>query len=348
MGIVQIVTTDPAPSNIGDLGGAGDPGGAGGSGHLCVASASGFAAGNLLLGLGETANFATTTAVKWSDPVNGDWQPLIHLNCRTPPGNVTDDLDVILACMPVTQAIAPGFVGKISASSAGSATCTNFDATTPNLSAFVGATFIEYSTGVTGTVSSVTGAGNNVLNFSGGGTPPVGNPMVVGGFIKFVNTSSGEDYTAATVVNINQIDATNPIIGYCARQNIYALGANLSTGTIKPWIGPALAISFGMDGEDNSAGPFNPLADTRNIDDGVFWKFNLSSAIMRMQHAVVTSPDGVYGMNFTVQGGGDHHMAFLIVLRLAAAATPATPSGIILPRRRAGGLSMDLNIKEWW
>jgi hypothetical protein len=317
--IVQTVTCDPAPSNVGNLGGAGDAGG----GHICIASLLGFQAGNYLVGLGETANFAGTTAVKFTDPVNGDWNTLEHLNCRSAPGGVTDGLDAILAYFGPTAAVAPGFVGKVSASGAGTATVTGFDGTAPNLSTFVGATFLEYSTGVTGTVSSVTGASNNVLNFSGGGTAPVGNPMVVGGFIKFVNTSSGEDYTAAT---IREVSGASGLIGHSSNQNTFTASSTVSTGTISAWTGTALALSFCADDNDDGTSPFDPLSAT-GTDDGIGWVFNLSPGIMRMQHQIVTSPGSAYGMNFTTQTG-DHHMAYLAVL---AATAPPSPGP--LPRQ---------------
>jgi hypothetical protein len=276
---------------------------------LCIASSLGFQAGNYLLAIGGTANFAGTTAVKFTDPVNGDWTTLEHLNCRSAPGAVTDGLDVIFAYIP---------------SAAGQATVTNFDGTSPgwttNQWSTAGATCTEYGTGAGGTVTSNTG---NVLNFSGGQTPTVGNPIVVGGFVKFVNTSPGEDYTAATIV---EVTGASGLIGHVANQNAFTSGATLSTGTIAPWSGAGAAISFGLDDNNDSAGPYNPLAGSGNTDDGVLWKWNISTAILRMQDAAVTSPGSAYGMNFTTQCA-DHHMAFLAVLRIGASGT-STPGPV--------------------
>jgi hypothetical protein len=309
--IVQTVTTDPAPSNIGNLGGAGDVSG----GHVCIASSLGFQAGNYLVGLGETANFAGTTAVKFTDAANGDWTTLEHLNCRSAPNGVTDGLDVILAYMPVTAAIAPGFVGKVSASGAGTATVTKFDGTSPGwtVGQWVGVTCQEYSTGAGGTISANAA---NTLTFSGGQTPSIGSPIVVGGFVKFTNTSSGEDYTAATIV---EVSGASGIFGHSSNQNTFISGATVSTGTIAAWSGTGLAISFCADDNDDGTSPYNPLSAT-GTDDGVLWKFNLATAIARQQHQVVTSPGAAYGMNFTTQTG-DHHMAFLVVLQQTGAAT---------------------------
>lgn len=302
MPIVQTVSCDPAPSNVGNLGGAGDVSG----GHLCVSSILGFTAGNYLLGIGATANFAGTTAVKITDPVNGDWNTIEHLNCRSAPGGVTDGLDVILAYIP-TAAISPGFVGKISASSAGQATVTKFDGTSPgwttNQWSSASATCQEYSTGVGGTVTSNT---SNVLNFSGGGTPPVGNPIVVGGFVKFVNTSSGEDFTIATIVEISGVGS---LIGHSSNQNTFTSGVNLPTGNIAPWTGTGISVAFAFDDEDNTAGPYSPTSAT-GTDDGALWLWSLSSPICRMQHQIVTSPGSNYGMNFTTRNA-EHHQAFL-------------------------------------
>lgn len=313
MAILQTVTTDPAPSNVGNLGGAGDTGG---NAHVCIASSLGFQAGSYLVGIGATANFAGTTAVKFTDALNGDWTTLEHLNCRSAPGGVTDGLDVILAYMPSTVSIAPGFVGKISASAAGQVTVTKFDGTIPgwttNQWSSVSATCTEYSTGTGGTVTSNT---SNVLNFSGGQTPPVGNPIVVGGFIKFVNTSAGEDFTVGTVVEVSGISS---LLGHSSNQNTFTAGTlNLSTGLVAPWSGSATAISFGFDDNDDSSGSpaYNPLADTANIDDGVLWKWNIATAIARQQHKVVTSPGSNYDMKFSTQVTSDHHQAYLIVLQ---------------------------------
>jgi hypothetical protein len=333
VGIVQVVTTDTAPSAVGSLGGSG------GGAYLCVASPIGFTAGNYLLGIGGTPNFAGTRAVKFTDPVNGDWTALEHLNCASAPGGVTDGLDVLFATIQVASNIAPGFVGTVSASGAGTATILRFDGTAPNLSAFVGATFLEYRNSTTGTVTSVTGASSNVLNFTGGGTATVGNPMVVGGFVKFVNTSAGEDFTAATVV---EVTGTNGIVnlgtGHSSNQNTYTAAATVSTGTVSPWTVTGLAISFAMDDNDDGTSPFNPLSAT-GTDDGVLWKWSLASAIMRMQHAVVSSPGSPYGMNFTTQTG-DHHQSYLAVFGAAPIAPP-----IPIPRLRVDLLS---EIRSTW
>jgi hypothetical protein len=350
MGLVQIVTTDPAPSNNVGLGGAGDVIGSGQE-HLCVASPLGFTAGNYLLAIGCISNFADIlrVVVKFSDPLNGDWPPLDQLNCRSAPNGVIDGLNVLLSLAPITQTIAPGFVGLVSASAAGSATCTKFDGTSPGWTTgqWNAAVCQEYASGSGGTISATTGG--NTIAFSGGQTPGVGSPIVVGGFVKMI-VEANDDYTAATVTEWSGISG---LIGHCCRSNTYAAAANLSTGAIPPWVGSATAISFGIDDNDDSAGPYNPLAvgpntGGPNTDDGVLWKWNISTAIMRMQHAVVNSPADWFSMNFAVQGPADHHMAFLVVLRNAASAPAPTPSGIIIPRRRPGGLSMGLNIKEWW
>lgn len=313
--IVQTVTTDPAPSNIGNLGAAGDTGG---QGHVCIASALGFTAGNYLVAIGGTANFAGTTAVKFTDAANGDWTTLEHLNPRSAPGGVTDGLDVVFAYMPATAAVAAGFVGKVSASSAGSVTVTKFDGTSPGwiTNQWAGVLVSEYSTGAGGTVSSNTA---NVLNFSGGQTPPVGNPIVVGGFVKFINTSPGEDFTAPTIVEVSGASGS---FGHVSNQNSFVAAATVSTGTIAPWTGTGLALSFCMDDndDDTSAAAYNPLADTvNNIDDGTLWKWNLARGpVMRMQHRILTSPGSAYGMNFTTQCG-DHHQAYLVVLQQTGA-----------------------------
>ncbi len=231
---------------------------------------------------------------------------------------MTDGLDTILAYMPATAAIAPGWVGKVSASAAGQATVTNWDGTSPgwttNQWSTAGATCTEYGTGSGGTVTSNTA---NVLNFSGGQTPTVGNPIVVGGFIKFINTSAGEDYTAPTVV---EVSGASGLIGHSSNQNTFTASSTVSTGTIAAWSGTGLAISFAMDDNDDGTSPFNPLSAT-GTDDGVLWKWNLASAIARMQHQIVTDPGAAYGMNFTTQTG-DHHMAFLAVFQQAAAGAP--------------------------
>lgn len=313
--IVQTVTTDPAPSNIGNLGGAGD---SGGQGHVCIASSLGFTAGNYLIAIGGTANFAGTTAVKFTDAANGDWTLLEHLNARSAPGGVTDGLDVILAYMPATAAITAGFVGKVSASAIGTATVTKFDGTSPGwtVNQWAGATCQEYGTGAGGTVSANTAS---VLTFSGGQTPTVGNPIQVGGFVKFVNTSPGEDFTAPTIV---EVSGASGIFGHSSNQNTFTASSTVSTGTITAWTGTGLALSFCMDDndDDGSAAAYNPLADTvNNVDDGTLWKWNLARGpIMRMQHRILTTPGSPYGMNFTTQCG-DHHMAFLAVLQQTGA-----------------------------
>src|SRR5579859_1155550 len=165
--IVQTVFSDPKPNSTGNLGGAGD---SGVQQHICIASPLGFTANNWLVGIGGISNFAGNTAIKFTDPINGDWPPMEHLLARNPPNGVTDALDVVFSLMPLTKAIAPGFVGKVSAASAGQVTVQNYDGTSPTWTTnqWNGAACQEYSTGSSGTVSSNNTTGT--INFSGGQT----------------------------------------------------------------------------------------------------------------------------------------------------------------------------------
>lgn len=311
--LVQIVSNDPAPSNIGNIGAAG------GLPHVRIASPSGFTSGNILVGIGGTANFAGSTWSKFADPVMGNWTTLQHLNARSAPNGVTDGEDIGLAWIQLTSNIAPGFVGLINASSSTTLQGKKFDGTSPGWTTnqWAGATCQDYSTGSPITVISNT---SDTLTFSSTTAPGVGNPFSVGGYVASYVSSAGEDYTAATV---EEWSGVSGVIGSSANQNVFTSGQTLSTGTIAAWSGTGSAISFGLDDEDDGTGTYNPLADPTNVDDGVLWKWNISTAVMRAQHKVVTSPGSPYGMNFTTQVSSDHHMAFLVVLQDAGSGNGA-------------------------
>jgi hypothetical protein len=305
MAIVQIVSNDPAPSNIGNIGAAG------GTQHCRIASALGFTAGNYLVGIGGIATFSGNTWSKFSDPVNGDWTTLEHINSNTPPGNASDGQDIGLACFPVTGAIAPGFVGKVTASSSTTLTATKFDGTSPGWTTnqWVGASVQDYSTGTPSTVTANTA---NTLTFGAITAPGVGNPFSVGGYIKSL-LSNNDDFVAATVVEVSGISG---LIGHNSNHNTFTAGSlNLSTGTVAAWSGGATAISFGIDDQNDAASPWIPSADPANTDDGGLWTYNLGVPTLRMQHKVVTSPGAAYDMKFSTVASSDHHDAFLIVLQ---------------------------------
>lgn len=333
MGIVQTWISDPAPANQGQM----DENGTQWSMYGSPAQA--VTAGNTLVAIGCCAALVGNTVQKATDPVNGDWTTLEHLNghsgANSPPNG--DGLDTILAYFPNTGAIAAGFMGKVTASGAGTLTATTWAGASPGWTSgqWNGAT-VRDGTGQTGVVSATT---SNTLTFSGGATFATGHTFVVGGYTQFY-VSNSEDYTATVWMEISGV-TTSPLAGHSALQNNYGAGASFDSGSANLGVSEIIMLGFGVNDNDDGLTPYDPTADTTNgfTDDGLQWVFNLGSGILRLEHKVITNP-GTNKASFVTRNS-DHFQAFMVGLRLTS---QGPSSGSLALSGNAPGLGTGIQI----